>query len=153
AVANTNTILAALGTGASGNALSVSSDLILPSFLTGQLAATSLTGSDPAVMGPPVNITNSALSLFNPYGVTGGNPLLTDMLGDSLRVDTFQLGKVYVFGNTFNANYNMMGTFGSSNTQFFINLLAQNLSSGGGGGEPYEGSPEPGTVLLISTGL
>ena len=150
-VAALNTILAAFGTGASGSALSISSSLLLPSSITSQLTAASLAGTDKAVVGPPNNVGGASVAMFNPYGVSGGSTLAINLLGSALRVDSFQLGKVYVFGNTFNSNDNMGA--GLANQQFFLNLLTQTLmNQGGGGGGPTD-APEPGSILLMSSGI
>lgn len=154
-VAAANNILGAFGPGASGTPLAISSTLLLPTELNGmQLNAVSLAGTDRAVIGPPTNLGGASINLTNPYGVTGGSTLATNLLGNALRVDTYQMGKVYVFGTTFNANNNMGG--GGANQQFFLNLLSQNLLGQqppvGGGGDP-SGTPEPGSVVLMSSGL
>ena len=117
-----NNILSGLGTGQSGAAMSVGGGSYGDGY--GVVTAGSLiTNSDPAVGSMTgglaflyANRVNGGTMLANP------NPGWYD-LGSTLRVDTFQLGKVYVFGERFDSNL-MAGN--ANNRNFFINLLSQN---------------------------
>lgn len=111
-----------LGAGASGAAMSVGGGTYGDGY--GVVTAGSLIpNSDPAVGSMTgglaflyANRVNGGSMLANP------NPGWYD-LGNTLRVDTFQLGKVYVFGERFDSNL-MAGN--ANNRNFFINLLSQN---------------------------
>jgi hypothetical protein len=143
-----NTILSSLGTGASGSPMQVSPNQLLPSYITSQVTAAALAGTDPAVGA----LGGQSVAMFNPYGINGGSALAINLLGSALRVDTFSLGRVYVFGDAFSSNANLgHPTAGQTNQYFFLNLLAQG-SNGGGGGGPLD-APEPGTLGLITLGV
>ncbi|MCS7026468.1 MAG: PEP-CTERM sorting domain-containing protein [Bryobacteraceae bacterium] len=149
-----NNILNAFGAGLSGSPLQVSTSQLLDPSMTYRLTASALAGSDPAVG----SLAGAAVSMFNPFGVSGGNALAINLLGNALRVDHFQLGKVYVFGDNFASNANLSNWFmgsGMTNQQFFLNLLAQSLSGGGGGGSGAGGfdAPEPASLGLVALGL
>lgn len=115
-----NNVLSTLGAGSSGSQMSVGSRTYGDIYST--TTAGQLTGTDPAVAG----LTGGLQYLFANQ-VSGGS-LLANVtgnnydLGSMMRVDTFQLGKVYVLGDRFDAN--LVGS--SNNRNFFINLLSQN---------------------------
>ncbi|MBL8209262.1 MAG: hypothetical protein JNK87_01045 [Bryobacterales bacterium] len=118
-----NSILQGLGTGASGSAMSVGGGTPYGDGYGVVTAGSLIAGSDPAVGSMTgglaflyANRVNGGTMLANP------NPGWYD-LGSTLRVDTFQLGKVYVFGERFDSNL-MAGN--ANNRNFFINLLSQN---------------------------
>ncbi|MBL8233108.1 MAG: PEP-CTERM sorting domain-containing protein [Bryobacterales bacterium] len=150
-----NSILSAFGPGASGNSLQVSTSQLLDPSITFQLTAAALAGSDAAVG----NLAGFSISMFNPLGVSGGSSLAINLLGSALRVDSFNLGKIYVFGDNFASNQNLgnigFGNPGMTNQQFFLNLLAQGSNGNGGGGGSGGGgdAPEPGTIGVITAGL
>lgn len=146
-----NSILTSLGPGSSGQQMAATSTTLgSPLF---QATGGSLTGNDPAVSG----LTGARLSFYQAFQITGGSLLSTSPggnfdLGRMLRSDTFQLGRVYVFGERFDANWNLAGS--GSNRDFFLNLMAQNFArppGAGQGGDPFSDAPEPATLGL--TGL
>jgi len=116
-----NSILSNMGSSSSGgSAMSIGGRTYGDVYST--TTAGSVTGSDPAVAG-----LNGGLTFLYANQVNGGS-LLANVtynnydLGSMMRVDTFQLGKVYVFGDRFDAN--LVGS--TNNRNFFINLLSQN---------------------------
>ncbi len=117
-----NNILNGLGTGASGAAMSVGGGAYGDGYSV-VTAGSLIPGSDPAV-----GSITGGLSFLYANRVNGGSMLANPNpgwydLGNTLRVDTFQLGKVYVFGDRFDSNL-MAGN--ANNRNFFINLLSQN---------------------------
>lgn len=149
-VSTINTILSVLGAGMSGNPMSVNNSELWGTGV--QTLGGPLVGNSPAVNGV-VNLQGAMLAFTQAYGVTGGSAIAghtyqMDSLGYALRTDTFQLGRVYVFGGNFANNYNVGG--GGANRQFLLNLL-------GPGSAPFTGSfeeaPEPATLILSGLGL
>jgi len=144
-----NSILGSFGNnGLSGSPMQVSNTQLLPTSVTDRVTAASLAGSDPAVGA----LGGQSLSMYNPFGITGGNALAVNLLGNALRVDTFALGKIYVFGDNFASNSNLSNPLfnsGLTNQQFFLNLLAQ----GGSGGIGPLDAPEPSTFGLMAVGV
>jgi hypothetical protein len=151
-----NSILGRLGAGASGQTMSVGGRTYGDQYYVSSAGV--FTGADPAVAG----LAAGGLAYFYANQVNGGS-LLAQVtgnnfdLGSMMRVDTFNLGKAYVFGERF--DWNFLGTNNANNTQFFVNLLAQNTNfqlPGGGGGSFDASSPEPATfgmAGLVLTGL
>lgn len=146
-----NQILGALGTGLSGNAMSVTnSSFGFPGFL---LNSGTLNSQDPAVKGTTAfnNLNGFDLSYYQTNVLSGGAHLANieaNTISDGIRVDRYSLGKVYLFGTRLdengatNANWN--------NTVFFMNML----SSGGlPAGLVDTSAPEPATLGLTAFSL
>lgn len=143
---NANTILSALG-----SSISVSSSTTgNPSFQTlGQF-----TGAD---------VTNGLLGRNLAFDlsrvVTGGVQLVQTGApgfdaGSSLRMQNVNLGKVYVFGGSIDANANTLNPLGS-NRDFFMALLSQ-PNGGMFGVDPpagASGNPEPATFGLTALAI
>ncbi len=145
-LAATNAVLQTLGIGASGQAIEITSVLQGGAF---QTIGGSLQGTDAAVQG----IAGRPLSTTGGFTLTGGSFLAQDAfwqnpnLGAYLRTDTFQLGRVYVFGTRIDINPNINSDPFGYNRQFFLNLLGQ-------GG--YSGSsdvPEPASLAVTAFAL
>jgi hypothetical protein len=140
-----NTVLQALGTPDSGQTIQYSSTLYGAGF---QTVTGSLQGTDAAVQG----ITGRPLAMTNGYTLTGGFYLAEDRfwqnpnLGNFLRMDTYQLGKVYVFGSRLDINPNFNSNPFGYNNQFFHNLLGQNPFITGE-------TPEPATLAITAFAL
>jgi len=125
----------------------------------GQFSLGKLTGTDAAVAGINLN----ELALFNAFTMTGGTALATQNagafnLGGTFRVDTINLGKVYVFGSSFEYNSNLSYSNGpggpvASNLNLFLSLLAQNAGGSGGGGSGFDSVPEPATFAITGLAL
>lgn len=155
-----NKILAGVYPVAQTNKINVSSTLVGSNV--GSVAG-SLMGPDPGVMGTPGNssthnISTQALGIWQAFSILGGTNLALNNtpsvgfnIGNTLRVDTISLGKIYVFGDRYDSNSNMglTGASTNGNLSLFLNLLAQQTLNGGGGG-PTD-APEPATFAL--TGL
>jgi len=145
-----NSILSAVG-----STLSLAGGTVGTGFSVVPLG--SLVGPDNAVVGT-VNLTGNPLAMFRSNVVTGGTalaqwqvPNAESNLGAALRVNNVGLGKVYVFGEHFEANTYISTS--NNNLQLFLNLLAQGQTQGGGGGSPGGDVPEPATVLLTGVAL
>jgi hypothetical protein len=139
-----------------GSTIDVSTALVGPGSGSGTTGG-KLIAPDAAVLGGPFNLGNQPLSMYQANVITGGTLLAADgipnpayNLGVALRVDTINLGKVYVFGDHFESNF-LVGQPGS-NLQFFLNVLAQGTGSSGGppGGGPV---PEPSAFVLTAVGI
>lgn len=154
-IAATNAILSGIGSSIQMN------NTLIGLGGSNQAGAGTLSSSDPSVAGPPQNINGASLALFQTYSLTGGTRLALDTpqypiynLGNSLRVDTVQLGKVYVFGERFDSNPNLnSGIQGTSNLGLFIGLLAQQTALNSGGGSDVTGNPEPATLAITGLAL
>lgn len=151
-----NQVLSALSTASSSNpSMNFNGNSYGAGYYGG--ASGPLAGTDPAVTG----IVGSNLAWISAAGVSGGSALSTGFggnfdLGNYLRVGQFGTGKVYVFGEQFGANWNTSGfQQGTSNLQFFLNILAQETRFPGPQGPtgPLTDSPEPASVLLTGCGL
>lgn len=147
-VSAVNNLLAAFGPGSSGSRISVDPNTfvgVAPGF---QQVSGSLQGSDPAVAG----LTGMPMAFTYAHFLSGGNLLADSVvglptLGDALRVDSYQLGRVYVFGESFASNINLAP--GASNRQFFLNLLNDSFVSAAGSFD----APEPSTLALTGLAL
>lgn len=144
-----NSVLTSLGNGSSGSAIQVGSSTF--GSLTQGFSAGTFASPDPAVAG-----LSGQLGFFQGYNLTGGSALLANtsqnpfyQVANGLRVDTFQLGKVYVFGEEFGSNGNI--SVNNNNLRLFIQLLAQEGTSGPSGA--FSDSPEPATFALSGLAL
>jgi len=146
-----NSVLTTLGNGSSGTTMQVTNTTF--GSLTQGFSGGTFASNDPASSG-----LTGGMGFFQGYNLTGGNALMANtssnpfyQVANGLRVDNFQLGKVYVFGEEFASNG--AGTLNSNNARFFVQLLAQQGSGGGfPGGGPLD-SPEPATFALSGLAL
>jgi hypothetical protein len=144
-----NNILTTLGNGSSATTMQVASTTF--GSLTQGFSSGTFASNDPASSG-----LTGGMGFFQGYNLSGGNALMANtssnpfyQVANGLRVDSFQLGKVYVFGEEFASNG--AGTLNSNNARFFIQLLAQQGLSGPGPGSLD--SPEPATFALSGLAL
>lgn len=144
-----NTVLTTLGNGASGTTMQVANTTF--GSLTQGFSAGTFASNDPASSG-----LSGGMGFFQGYNLSGGNALMANttsnpfyQVANGLRVDSFQLGKVYVFGEEFASNG--AGSLNSNNARFFIQLLSQQGLSGPGPGSLD--SPEPATFALSGLAL
>ncbi|MBL8173674.1 MAG: hypothetical protein JNK48_03340 [Bryobacterales bacterium] len=153
-----NQILGALGVGLSGSAMSVTGN---ESGLSGStLPWGTLSSTDSSVAGPVANLNGASLNWARTYILSGGQLLSQDgspSISDAIRMDRFNLGRVYVFGTRLDSNlatgFQTLGT----NAVFFQNILGTgSLSSGlptgfvGGG---VGSAPEPASFALTAFAL
>jgi len=144
-----NQIMTALGNGVSGTSMRATTERF--GFTGSNVNWGQLNSTDPSVQGV-YNLNNASLSYTQSNVLTGGTLLAANnsyTVSDAVRVDRYNLGKVYLFGTHFDKD---TSTVNQSNTFFFLNILANGgLPSGlvDVGGE----APEPATFALTAASL
>jgi hypothetical protein len=148
-VTSANQILSALGPGLSGTTMSVQT--MTSGFPGTSLNWGSLSGSDPAVQGTVANLNGQSLNYTQTRLLMGGTHLAvveSPSISDAIRVDRYQLGRVYLFGTHIDSN--TVTGVNQYNTQFFLNILA---NGGLPSGLVDTGVPEPSTFGLSAVTL
>lgn len=149
-----NQILGALGTGLSGSAMSVTGSTF--GFSGSTLNWGTLSSTDRAVQGGPANLNGSSLNFAQTHILAGGSLLALNespSISDAIRMDRYNLGRVYLFGSHIDSN--MASNTNQNNIYFFLNIFSGgNLPTGLNiGGTVDVGAPEPATFALTAFAL
>jgi len=147
-----NQILGALGVGLSGSAMSVTGSAF--GFPGSTLNWGSLSSTDVSVQGP-TNLNGASLNFAQTHILAGGSLLALNespSISDAIRMDRYNLGRVYLFGSHIDSN--LANTSNQSNINFFLNILSSGSTPIGLTMSTVDvGTPEPATFALTAFAL